>query len=166
MSAHPTLFLDDLHVGLSESSPARTVTEADVVMFAGLSGDYNALHTDAQLAAGTEFGERIAHGLLGTSIASGLFTRTALSQSLQGSLIAMLGVDCRFEGPVRIGDTLHVEAEVIALRPAANGQRGVATIERRVINQHGERVQLLTTPMLIRRSVTGTKEATSDGDSH
>lgn len=158
MSSHPTFYLDDLHVGMSESSPARTVTEADIVMFAGLSGDFNWLHTDAHKAAGSEFGERIAHGLLGISIASGLFTRTALSQSLQGALVAMLGLDCGFEGPIRIGDTLHVEAEVVALRPTTDGTRGIATIERRVINQHGERVQLLTTPMLIWRSLAATQE--------
>lgn len=166
MSAQPTLFLDDLHVGMSESSPARTVTEADVVMFAGLSGDFNALHTDAHLAAESEFGERIAHGLLGTSIASGLFTRTALSQSLQGSLVAMLGIDCKFERPVCIGDTLHVEVEVVSVRPSEDGKRGVATLERRVMNQRGERVQLLTTPMLVRRSAAKTQEGTADDHSH
>ncbi|GAA4374484.1 MaoC/PaaZ C-terminal domain-containing protein [Agromyces bauzanensis] len=166
MSAHSALYLDDLHVGMSESSPARTVTEADVVMFAALSGDFNWLHTDAHRAAQSEFGERIAHGLLGTSIASGLFTRTAFSQSLQDSLVAMLGVDCKFERPIHIGDTLHVEAQIVSIRPGADGKRGIATIERRVINQHGERVQLLTTPMLIRRSIAGTQEVTAHDDSH
>ncbi|WP_282186783.1 MaoC/PaaZ C-terminal domain-containing protein [Microbacterium aerolatum] len=161
MSGSPTWYLDDLHVGIHEDSPARTVTEADVVMFAGLSGDFNALHTDAQKASESVFGERVAHGLLGVSIASGLFTRTALSQSLQGALIAMLGLDCEFEGPIRIGDTVHVEAAVVHLCPTKDGTRGIATIERRVINQHGERVQLLTTRMLMWRSRAATQEASA-----
>lgn len=161
MTSRPTFYLDDLHVGMSEFSPARTVTEADIVMFAGLSGDFNWLHTDALEAAESEFGERIAHGLLGVSIASGLFARTALSQSLERALVAMLGLDCRFEGPIRIGDTLHVEAEVVGLRPTTDRTRGIVTIERRVINQRGERVQLLTTPMLIRRSFAATQEVSA-----
>ncbi|PXY16527.1 MaoC/PaaZ C-terminal domain-containing protein [Prauserella muralis] len=140
---------DDLVVGTTTRSPRRTVTEADVVGFAGMSGDFNALHTDEVAASATPFGTRIAHGLLGAAIASGLFTRTALSASLQESLIALLGVDCRFVNPLRIGDTVHVEAEITELRPTSDSSRGVVVVERRLVNHEGAVVQVITTPMLI-----------------
>jgi acyl dehydratase len=145
------LYFEDLHLGTVARSPGRTVTEADVVAFAGLSGDFNPLHTDSEAASESAFGERVAHGLLGAAIASGLFTRTALSQALQGSLVAMLGIDCRFEAPVRIGDTLHVEAEVVELRETSKPRHGLVVLQRRVINQSGTRVQVATTPMLVKR---------------
>jgi 3-hydroxybutyryl-CoA dehydratase len=138
-----------LTVGTTTTSPRRTVTEADVVGFAGLSGDFNALHTDEVAASTTPFGTRIAHGLLGTSIASGLFTRTALSTSLQESLIALLGVDCRYVNPLRIGDTVHVKAEITELRPTSDPSRGVVIVERRLVNHEGALIQVITTPMLI-----------------
>jgi 3-hydroxybutyryl-CoA dehydratase len=146
-----TRWFEDLSVGLRERSPARTVTEADVVAFAGLSGDYNPLHVDAVTAASSHFGERVAHGVLGIAIASGLFTRTELSQSLQGSLVALLGIDARFLGPLLLGDTVHVDAEVVELRETKNGDRGVAVLSRAVVNQRDETIQTITTPMLVRR---------------
>lgn len=142
-------YFDDLVVGTTSTSPRRTVTEADVVSFAGLSGDFNALHTDEVAAASSPFGTRVAHGLLGAAVASGLFTRTGLSTFLQESLIALLGIDCRFVNPLRIGDTVHVEAEIIELRPTRNPGRGVVVVERRLINHEGGVVQVITTPMLV-----------------
>jgi acyl dehydratase len=150
-AASATRWFDDLEVGLREASPARTITEADVSAFAGLSGDFNPLHVDAVAAAATTFGRRIAHGLLGTAVASGLFTRTELSHSLQGSLIAMLGVEARFLAPIFFGDTIHVVAEVAELRDTENAGRGVAMIRRAVVNQDDATVQLIMTPMLLRR---------------
>lgn len=150
MSGQPGGWSPDLVVGATTTSARRTVTETDVVNFAGLSGDFNALHTDEVAAAATPFGTRIAHGLLGAAIASGLFTRTALSTSLQESLIALLGVDCRFVNPLRIGDTVHVEAEITELRPTRDPSRGVVIVERRLVNHEGAVVQVITTPMLIR----------------
>jgi acyl dehydratase len=144
-------WFDDLTVGLQERSPARTVTEADIVAFAGLSGDYNALHTDAQLAASTTFGRRVAHGLLGTAIASGLFTRTELSLSLQPALIAMLAADVRFLAPLFIGDTIAVTATVTDLRPSSDAGRGIAQITRVVHNQDATPTQEIVTPMLLKR---------------
>lgn len=147
----PTRWFEDLALGLSEISPGRTVTEADVVAFASLSGDFNALHVDAVEAAGGPFGERIAHGLLCTAIASGLFTRMALSASLQGSLIAMLAVHVKFLAPVRFGDTIAVTAAVTDLRKTQRPDRGVVTLTRVVRNQEGIVVQEIVTPMLVRR---------------
>jgi 3-hydroxybutyryl-CoA dehydratase len=139
----------DLVVGAATTSPRRTVTEADIVAFAGLSGDFNALHTDEVAASATTFGTRIAHGLLGSAIASGLFTRTDLSTSLQESLVALLGMNCSFVHPLRIGDTVHVEAEITELRPTSDPSRGVVIVERRLVNHKGDVVQVITTPMLI-----------------
>lgn len=142
---------DDLEVGMQETSPRRTVGEADVALFAGLSGDLNPLHVDAVFAADTQFGQRIVHGLLVTSIASGLFTRTFMSTDLQPNLIAMLGVDAKFRAPVFFGDTIHVVVTVAELKPSRDESRGVAVLERVIVNQDGAEVQEIVTPMLIAR---------------
>jgi 3-hydroxybutyryl-CoA dehydratase len=142
---------DDLVLGLTEASPARTITEADVIAFAGLSGDFNALHTDQTYAAKTVFGQRVVHGLLGLAVASGLFTRTALSMSLQPLLIAMLGVEVRFRAPIFFGDTLHIRATITALEPASASDQQVVTVERLLLNQTDNTVQEITTPMLLKR---------------
>jgi acyl-CoA dehydrogenase len=142
---------ENLTLEQSERSPARTVTEADIVAFAGLSGDYNPLHTDAEFAATTAFGRPIAHGLLVAAIASGLFTRTDLSRRLQSGLIAMLGIDCRFHAPVFAGDTVAVTATISELRPTKREDRGVAVITRELHNQRAELVQTAVTPLLIAR---------------
>lgn len=139
----------ELAVGQGERSPGRTVTEADISAFAGLSGDYNALHTDEEAARTSRFGRRVAHGLLVTSIASGLFSRTELSRRLQPRLVAMVGLTTRFLAPVFPGDTIHVEASVTGLRPTSDGARQVATIRRDVVNADGTRVQEIETEMLI-----------------
>ena len=151
MPPQPALYFDDLSEAHTAVSPARTVTEADVVAFAGLSGDYNPLHIDAETAARSPFGRRIVHGLLGASIASGLFTRTELSMQLQESLVALLDLDWRFVAPIFIGDTIHVEAAIIDTRDTKDNSRGIATLKRVVRNQDGEVVQTGTTQMLVRR---------------
>lgn len=145
-------YFDDLSVGISEVSPRRTIGEADVTAFAALSGDRNPLHVDETHAAAGPFGRRIAHGLLGTAIASGLFTETDLSRSLQRALIAMLGIEAKFEAPIFFGDTVELEATVTDLRPTTSGDRGVATVERRLRKADGTAVQLIVTPLLLRRS--------------
>jgi acyl dehydratase len=143
-------YFDDLEVGLAVVSPRRTITEADVAAFAGLSGDFNPLHTDELHAAETRFGQRIAHGLLGTSIAAGLFTATELSRSLQPALIALLEVNARYLAPIFFGDTIWVEAEVTALERGSSGRSGVVTIERLVRNQDEAEVQRIVTPLLVK----------------
>jgi 3-hydroxybutyryl-CoA dehydratase len=143
-------YFDDLEIGQSETSPRRTITEADVVAFSGLSGDFNPLHTDRLHAAETRFGKRIAQGLLGTSIAAGLFTATELSRSLQPALIALLEVNARYLAPIFFGDTIWVEAEVTALERGSSGKSGVVTIERVVRNQDEAEVQRIVTPLLVK----------------
>src|SRR3954471_22046595 len=97
-------FFDDIEVGEAYESPGRTVTETDIVLFAGISGDYNVLHTDAELMKSSIFGERIAHGLLGLSIQSGLLTRAMAPYAT----LAFVGLRWKFKGPIKIGDTIHV----------------------------------------------------------
>jgi acyl dehydratase len=111
-----TLWFEDYVVGREIASLGRTVTEADVVAFAGLTGDYHPLHTDATFAAGTEFGERVAHGLLGLSLAFGLLARGGI---FEPAVVALLGVaDWRFRAPVRLGDTVRARGVVRTTRPS------------------------------------------------
>jgi 3-hydroxybutyryl-CoA dehydratase len=143
---------EDLRIGLSDVSPGRTVTESDVVLFAGLSGDYNPIHTDrvqaAELAPG---GAVLAQGLLVQSIGSGLFTRGPLGLALAGQVIAMLEMRTAFRAPVRIGDTVHVESTVKDLRETSDPRRGIAVLERRLVNQAGEIAQETEATLLLRR---------------
>src|SRR5229473_3158933 len=138
---------EDLQLGQEYASPGRTVTEADVVIFAGLSGDYNVLHTDAEHMKASQFGERIAHGLLGLSIQQGLLDRVVTAQ-VTGPLAA---VKWKFKGPIKIGDTIHVEARVTAKRDGEQPGWGVVTVARRVVNQRGEVVQEGETDHLVGR---------------
>ncbi|NOR90667.1 MAG: dehydratase [Anaerolineales bacterium] len=104
------MFFEEFEVGQQITSPGRTITEADVVTFAGLSGDSNAIHTDAEFAKGTAFGQRVAHGLLCVSIVSGLAMRTGI---MEGTVIAFREIkDWKFSLPVFIGDTIHVILDV------------------------------------------------------
>ena len=104
------MYFEEFEVGQRITSPGRTITEADVVTFAGLSGDSNTIHTDAEYAKGTPFGQRVAHGLLGVSIVSGLAMRTGI---MEGTVIAFREIkNWKFSLPVFIGDTVHVIMEV------------------------------------------------------
>ncbi len=97
-------------MGQQITSPGRTITEADVVTFAGLSGDSNSIHTDAEYAKNSAFGQRVAHGLLGVSIVSGLAMKTGI---MEGTVIAFREIkNWKFSLPVFIGDTIHVIMEV------------------------------------------------------
>src|SRR5207245_11202585 len=101
-------YFDDIQVGEEYESPGRTVTEADIVLFAGLSGDYNVLPTDAEFMKQSIFGERIAHGLLCQAIQSGLFSRA----SVPYATIAFVGLRWKFMAPVKVGDTSRPKANV------------------------------------------------------
>jgi acyl dehydratase len=140
-------YFDDIEVGEEYESPGRTVTETDIVIFAGLSGDYNILHTDAEFMKQSIFGERIAHGLLGLSIQAGLFTRATLPYAT----IALAGLRWKFKGPIKIGDTIRVRARVSAKKDTDKPDRGVVTLERRVLNQRDEVVQEGETDLMVER---------------
>lgn len=131
------LYFEDVPLDQVLTTSGRTVTESDVVAFAGLSGDYNALHVDAEFAATTAFGARIAHGLLVLSIASGLTTRLPIMTRLQSSLLGMTSVTCNWPAPTRIGDTLHVDLTFTAARLSRSGTKGLVTERRIARNQDG-----------------------------
>ena len=142
------MFLEDFQAGQVFETPARTVTEADVTAFAGLSGDYNPLHTDAAFCAKTPFGQRIAHGMLGMSIMTGLAARTGM---LDGSALAFLGIeDWRFLKPVFFGDTIRVRITVAEVRPASKPGTGVLKRKVEILNQRDEIAQAGTLLTLIR----------------
>jgi acyl dehydratase len=147
MTADLRRFFDDIEVGEEYESPGRTVTETDIVIFAGLSGDYNVLHTDAEFMKSSLFGERIAHGLLGLSIQAGLFARATKPYAA----VAFTGLRWKFKGPIKIGDTIRVQARVVAKRETAKPDRGLITLDRRVLNQRDEVVQEGETDVLVER---------------
>lgn len=140
------LFYEDFEPGLVHETPARTVTEADVVGFAGLSGDFNPMHTDAEFAGASPFGERIAHGLLGLAITSGLLARLSL---FDGTGLAFLGLSWEFKGPIRFGDTLRVRQIVIERRETSDPSRGIVDFSVEVINQHDAVIQTGTRRLMI-----------------
>jgi acyl dehydratase len=151
----PTLAFDDLEVGDEWESPRRTVTETDVVNFAGLSGDFNPIHVDHQAARDGAFGKPVAHGLLGLSMASGL-----ISNSPRVDTIAFLAIlDWKFLQPIAFGDTIHVVSRVVAREPRSRNRRGVITWHRQVINQEGDIVQEGTTQTLVRNHVSVASDA-------
>ena len=128
-------WFDEFVLGQIFHSAARTVTEADITAFAGLSGDFNPLHTDAEFAAKTPFRSRIAHGLLVQSIASGLANQTAL---FEGTIAALQEMTIRFRAPVFPGDTIRMELEVIEIEPEPAPRRGWVRFAARVRNQRAE----------------------------
>ena len=132
------LYFEDFEVGRKIITVGRTVAESDIFNFAGFSGDYNQIHTDAEFAKGTPFGQRVAHGLLGLSIASGLAMRTGM---LEGTVIAFREINnWKFIAPVFIGDTIHVEMEVAETKalPRIGGGSVVITLD--VKKQSGDTV--------------------------
>jgi len=147
MTAPSRRCFEDIQVGEEYESPGRTVTETDIVIFAGLSGDYNVLHTDAEFMKSSIFGERIAHGLLGLAIQAGLFTRATQAYAT----LAFLGLRWKFRGPIKIGDTIRVRARVSAKKDTDKADRGIVTVERRVVNQRDEVVQEGETDLLVER---------------
>jgi acyl dehydratase len=146
----PVLFFEDLCSGMQFTSAGRTVTEADIVAFAGLSGDYNPLHIDSEFASGTVHGARIAHGLLVLSILSGLSTRVPLMLALADTMVGLAALECRWKRATKIGDTLHVRLTVVELKPTSKGDKGVVVLNRDAINQHGDIVLESVWTLLLR----------------
>lgn len=130
------MYFEEFEIGQKVVSTPRTVTEADVVAFAGLSGDYNQIHTDAAYAATTPFGQRIAHGLCVMAIISGLITRTGV---MEGTVLAFREIaEWKFSKPVFFGDTVHAELEVIETKAIPRLGGGSVTIKINVVNQKGD----------------------------
>jgi acyl dehydratase len=131
------LFFDDVEVGQEWDSPGRTITETDIVNFAGLSGDFNAIHMDHEFARRTHFRRPIAHGLLGMSILSGLALHSPAMRTLAFASIK----EWYFREPVFVGDTLRVKTKVLEKQARARGRRGYITWQRQLLNQEGRVVQ-------------------------
>ncbi len=139
------LYFEDLRVGQEWESPARTVTETDIVNFAGLSGDYNPIHVDHEFCKTTPFRRPIAHGLLGVAITSGL----GLNSPPLRTLAFMSIREWHFREPVFIGDTIRIRSKVLEIEPRARGRRGVVSFQRQIVNQEGRVVQEGTTMLLV-----------------
>ena len=143
-----------LETGQEFTTRGRTVTEADVVAFAALTGDWHPQHADAAWAATSPFGERIAHGMLVVSLAAGLVPFDP------GRVVALRRVaDATFKRPVRFGDTLHVEGRIKTLSPGTE-EAGVVTFAWNVVNQDGRRVCRACVEVLWRRDTRASVEET------
>jgi len=130
------LWFEEFQIGQHFITAARTITETDIVSFAGLSGDYNQIHTDSEFARSTPFGQRVAHGLLVLSIVSGLAMRSGV---LEGTVLAFREINTwKFTGAVFIGDTIHAELNVVETKPIPRIHGGSLVIEIVVKNQRGE----------------------------
>ena len=149
------LYLDDVEVGQEWESLGRTVTETDIVNFAGLSGDFNPIHLDHEFARTTPFRRPIAHGLLVLSMVSGL----GVSSPPMRTLAFVELRDWRFKEPVFIGDTIRLRSKIVEKEVRARGRRGIITWHRQVINQEARVVQEGVTQTIVegrapRREVT------------
>ncbi len=140
-------YFEEFELGFTMVTPARTITEHDICAFAGLSGDYNPLHTDREFAKTTPFGERIAHGMLGLSVATGLVHNVG---PVDGTAMAFLGVDWKFRKAITIGDTIHAIVKVTDKRESKPMGGGVVSFDVRVVNQQGEVVQKGSWTLLVR----------------
>lgn len=132
---------DDLYVGMSFRSPGRTITDADLVGFAGLTGDYSELHTSEVYARNSQFGRRVAHGMLGLAYAHGLMW--ARTGELRETAIAFLGIgDWKFVGPIFVGDTIFVNYRIAELRESrSKPTQAIATFDVEIVDQDERVVQ-------------------------
>ena len=146
-SGPPRRYFDEIAVGEVYESPGRTITETDIVLFAGLSGDFNVVHTDAEFMKTSLYGERIAHGLLGLSIQAGLLARAMPPYASLGSA----GLRWKFKAPIKIGDTIRVRATVTSKKEAAKPEQGLVTLARTILNQRDEVVQEGETDLFVER---------------
>jgi len=147
------MYFEEFEIGTEVISAARTITETDVVTFAGLSGDYNQLHTNEEFARTTLFGRRIAHGALVLSIATGLANRLGF---VDGTALAFRELTWKFSQPVFISDTIHLKARCKKLKPMPRLGGGLVVFDAWVINQDGKTVQKGEWYMLV-----ASKETTS-----
>lgn len=143
------MYWEEWEIGAEFESPARTVTEADITLFAGLSGDFNPLHVNEEYCKTTQFGTRIAHGPLVYSIAAGLLFQLHLYDD---TLIAFLGFDSlKFTKHVVAGDTIRARITVTEKRETSRPDRGVMKRQLQVFNQRDEMVQDAVQAFLLQR---------------
>ena len=143
-----SLYFEDFAVGVEHVTRGRTITEGDIMNFAGLTGDFIELHTNEEYARQGPYGRRIAHGMLTLSVSVGLMTRMNL---INDTVVAFYGIDkLRFVKPVFIGDTIYVRKKV-AEAMGKGGTAGVITFETTVFNQHGEPVLVYRDKLAVQR---------------
>lgn len=141
------MYFEEFEVGLEIETAARTITETDIVNFAGLSGDFNFIHTNEEGAKETPFGTRVAHGMLVASIATGLAVQQGF---IDGTTLAFRELTWKFTKPVFIGDTVSVQIKVTETKPMARLGGGLVVFDARVLNQNGDIVHKGEWKMLIK----------------
>lgn len=141
------MYYEDFEPGQMMLTASRTITETDVVNFAGLSGDFNAIHTDAVQAAQDTFGKRVAHGMLVQSIATGLAVQSGI---IEGTVLAFRELTCKFSLPIYFGDTVHVKIEITDKKFFRRLGGGNITMKYSVINQEDNVVQRGEWVMLVK----------------
>ncbi|MFZ3373229.1 MAG: MaoC/PaaZ C-terminal domain-containing protein [Desulfitobacteriaceae bacterium] len=141
------MFFEDFQVNDEFISGRRTVTETDIVLFAGLSGDYNPLHTDETFAQSTPFKTRIAHGVLGTAIATGLQNQMGI---FEGTTIALMEIGLKFTGAIIPGDTIYIKLVIKDKKETSKSDRGIINLVIYVTNQNEKVVQELTQAVMLK----------------
>ena len=139
---------EEFEVGQRFETPRRTVIDADISAFAGLTADFNPVHMDEVFAAQSDFKGRIAHGPMIVGMAFGLASRADV---MDGTVLALLEIGWKFIKPVRPGDTISAVFTVLEKRPTRTPDRGVVTLQIEVLNQHAEIAQTGIAKALVRR---------------
>jgi len=139
---------DEFNVGDEFTTASRTVTEGDVALFAGLSGDYNPLHTDDEFGKKTPFGGRIAHGMLIASIATGQANQLGI---FEGTSLALLNMGIKFTGATKFGDTVHTVLKVTERKESSKPDKGIVTFEVKTYNQKSECIVDMQWVVMLRR---------------
>jgi 3-hydroxybutyryl-CoA dehydratase len=133
------LYFEEFELGMTITSPGRTITETDVVAFAALTGDWTRIHTDAVYAASHPLGQRVAHGLLGMSIAVALAIRLGF---LEETVLSFREIsDWKFSLPIHLGDTIHMRGVVVESKRVPRLGGGLVTLEVEIVNQNDEVAQ-------------------------
>jgi len=131
-------YFEDFEIGEQLITRGRTITESDLVQFAGLTGDYNPMHTDKEYAEGTIMGQRVAHGLLSLSFAVGQAFQLGI---LERTVLAFRELEMKFSVPVFIGDTIRAELTVNETKEAKRLGGGTVKLGMKIVNQDGKVVQ-------------------------
>ncbi len=139
-------YFEDFEVGMKVVTRGRTITESDIVQFAGLTGDYNPMHTDAHYAEGSFMGKRVAHGLLTLSYAVGQAYQLGI---LERTVLAFRELEMKFSAPVAIGDTIRAELTVESKQEARRLGGGTVVFAMRVVNHENKIVQKGTITLLM-----------------
>jgi acyl dehydratase len=141
------LYFEEFVLDQPVTTLGRTVSEADIVTFAGLAGDWNPLHVDEEFCKATGYGGRIAHGPMSLSIAIGLMSQQNL---INGTALGLLGLQWDFKGPVRIGDTIHAVVTPVEKRATKKPGRGIVVLRFTVKNQRDDVIQVGTATLLMK----------------